>query len=109
MTHVMKDGRKTCEWKVEQHRLKLDTGSDVNLISDLEYRTITPNPRLEKSQTAMTSYSGGPIPSLGVCCMSVHTRNDTSILLYEPYANESSQICPFLAAGYIRIRILMNR
>ena len=45
---------------------KLDTGSDVNIISELEYRTITPKPRLEKSQTVMTSYSGGPVQNLGV-------------------------------------------
>ena len=53
---------------------KLDTGSDVNIISELEYRTITPKPRLEKSETVMTSYSGGPIPSLGVCCVSVQYK-----------------------------------
>ena len=35
------------------------------------------------------------------CCDDVSLRSknaNTSILLYEPYANESSQICPFLAA-----------
>ena len=33
-------------------------------------------------------------------CHHIHTRVQarSSVLLYEPYANESSQICPFLAA-----------
>ena len=53
---------------------KLDTGSEVNIISEVEYRTITPKPRLEKSETIMTSYSDGPIPSLGVCCVSVQYK-----------------------------------
>ena len=40
---------------------KLDTGSDVSIISELEYQMITPKPKLDKRQTAMTSYTGGPI------------------------------------------------
>ena len=30
-------------------------------------------------------------------CRVVLMSNNISLLLYEPYANESSQICPFLA------------
>ena len=52
---------------------KRDTGSDVNIISELEYRMITPKPKLEKSPTVMT-YSGGPVPSVGVCCVSAQYK-----------------------------------
>ena len=71
--HDTRDERWSQNLRVEGRTIEfeLDTGSDVNIISELEYRTITPKLRLEKSETVMTSYSGGPIPSLGVCCVSV--------------------------------------
>ena len=74
--HDTRDERWSQNLRVEGRTIsfKLDTGSDVNIISELEYRTITPKPRLEKSETVMTSYSGGPIPSLGVCCVSVQYK-----------------------------------
>ena len=52
---------------------KLDTGSGLNIISELEYRTTMPKPRLE-FETVMKSYSCGPIPSLGVCSVSVQYK-----------------------------------
>ena len=74
--HDTRDGRWSQNLRVDGKTIdfKLDTGSDVNIISELEYQTITPKPRLDKSQTLMTSYSGGPIQSLGVCCVSVQYK-----------------------------------
>ena len=74
--HDTRDGRWSQNLRVDGKTIafKLDTGSGVNIISELEYQTITPKPRLDKSQTLMTSYSGGPIQSLGVCCVSVHYK-----------------------------------
>ena len=74
--HDTRDERWSQNLRVEGKTIsfKLDTGSDGNIISELEYRTITPKPKLEKSETVMTSYSGGPIPSLGVCCVSVQYK-----------------------------------
>ena len=74
--HDTRDERWSQNLRVEGRTIsfKLDTGSDVNIISELEYRTITPKPKLEKSETVMTSYSSGPIPSLGVCCVSVQFK-----------------------------------
>ena len=37
---------------------KLDTGSDVSIISAQQYQRIKPAPKLEKSLTVMTSYGG---------------------------------------------------
>ena len=36
---------------------KLDTGSDVSIISEQQYQCIKPAPKLEESSTVMTSYS----------------------------------------------------
>ena len=74
--HDTRDGRWSQNLRVDGKTIafKLDTGSDVNIISELEYQTIKPKPRLDKSQTLMTSYSGGPIQSLGVCCVSVQYK-----------------------------------
>ena len=71
--HDTREGRWSQNLRVDGTTIafKLDTGSGVNIISELEYQTITPKPRLDKSQTLITSYSGGPIQSLGVCCVSV--------------------------------------
>ena len=52
---------------------KWDTGCDVSIISEQQYQHINPAPKLEKSRTMMT-YSGTPIPSLGVCRVSVHYK-----------------------------------
>ena len=46
---------------------KLDTGSDVNIISESQYKNIRPKPKLDQSRAVMTSYCGAPITSLGVC------------------------------------------
>ena len=74
--HDTPDERWSQNLRVEGRTIsfKLDTGSDVNIIYELEYRTITPKPRLEKSETVMTSYSDGHIPSFGVCCVSVQYK-----------------------------------
>ena len=37
---------------------KLDTGSDVSIISEQQYLKLKPTPQLEKSPAVMTSYSG---------------------------------------------------
>ena len=61
---------------------KLYTGSDVSIISEQQYQCIKPAPKLEKSSTVMTSYSGTPIPSLGVCRVSVrYKKRQTSTYL----------------------------
>ena len=80
--HDIRDERWSQNLRVEGRKIsfKLDTGSDVNIISELGYRTITPKPRLEKSETVMTSYSGGPIGAYLVwecAACRYSTRNDT--------------------------------
>ena len=53
----------------------LDTGSDVNIISEKEYQSIKPMPKLDKSRAVMTSYSGAPITSIGVCSVTLKFKN----------------------------------
>ena len=53
----------------------LDTGSDVNIISEKEYQSIKPTPKLDKSRAVMTSYSGAPITSIGVCSVTLRFKN----------------------------------
>ena len=53
----------------------LDTGSDVNIISEKEYQSIKPTPKLDKSRAVMTSYSGAPITSIGVCSVTLKFKN----------------------------------
>ncbi|KAK2143360.1 hypothetical protein NP493_4554g00000 [Ridgeia piscesae] len=53
---------------------KLDTGSDVSIISEQQYLKLKPTPQLEKSPAVMTSYSGERIQSLGVCRVSVRYK-----------------------------------
>ena len=53
----------------------LDTGSDVNIISEKEYQSIKPTPKLDKSRAAMTAYSGAPITSIGVCSVTLRFKN----------------------------------
>ena len=53
----------------------LDTGSDVNIISEKEYQSIKPTPKLNKIRAVMTSYSGAPITSIGVCSVTFKFKN----------------------------------
>ena len=53
----------------------LDTGSDVNIISEKEYQSIKPTPKLDISRAVMTSYSGAPITSIGVCSVTLRFKN----------------------------------
>ena len=53
---------------------KLDTGSDLSIISEQQYLKLEPTPQLEKSPAVMTSYSEERIQSLGVCRVSVRYK-----------------------------------
>ena len=62
----------------------LDTGSDVNIISEKEYQSIKPTPKLDQSRAVMTSYSGAPITSIRVCSVTLRIKNrriSTSIVV----------------------------
>ena len=83
MTHDDERWSQNLRVKGRTIAFKLDTGSDVNIISEMEYRTTTPQPRLEKIETVMTSYSGGPIPSL----LRVGTVQQTTHICLLPLVN----------------------
>ena len=53
----------------------LDTGLDVNIISEKEYQIIKPTPELDKRSAVMTSYSSAPITSIGVWGVTLKFKN----------------------------------
>ena len=62
--------------RVENKKIdfKLDTGSDVNIITEQQYLLIQPTPQLDKSRAVMTSYCGVEIPNLGVCSVDIRHK-----------------------------------
>ena len=75
------DDRATCnKWtqklRVDKSNIdfKLDTGSDVNIISEQAYLRMSPIPKLERSQAVLMSYSRNEIPSIGVCQVSIRYK-----------------------------------
>ena len=55
-------------------KFKLDNGSDISVISEIQYRKMKPTPTLEKSHAVMTLYIGIQIPSVCVCPVSVQYK-----------------------------------
>lgn len=50
---------------------KLDTGSQVNIISASKYESLKSKPALRKNNTNLTAYNGTPIPTLGKCLVNL--------------------------------------
>ena len=58
-------------------KFKLDTGSEVNLISDKIYEKLTPRPQLTSAIKKVTAYTGHPVPVLGKCILTCTDRDHT--------------------------------
>lgn len=50
---------------------KLDTGSEVNVLSMKDFKTLKKRPKIHKSKIRLTSYSGDKIPVHGSCMMNI--------------------------------------
>ena len=53
---------------------KLDTGSQVNIITEQLFNKLRKKPKIHKSKIKLTSYSGNSIPIKGTCVLTVNRK-----------------------------------
>ena len=72
---------------------KVDSGAQVNCISEQIYKTLTPRPKLIPNRTAtLRTYNKDIIPSLGMCVGQVHLDNKWEDILFMVTKGDSQPI-----------------
>uniref|UniRef100_A0A8C4RHI8 Gypsy retrotransposon integrase-like protein 1 n=1 Tax=Erpetoichthys calabaricus TaxID=27687 RepID=A0A8C4RHI8_ERPCA len=61
---------------------KLDTGAQVNIMPENEYRKLQPRPSLQETEIKITGYSGMQIPVTGQCVACVKYKNKKYSLVF---------------------------
>ena len=56
--------------------VKLDTGASANLISERDYMSLSPRPKLRKACVRLTDYNNKEIASLGSCVLDCVGNSD---------------------------------
>ena len=51
--------------------VKLDTGANVNILSEKEYKKLKHQPKLSRTNVKLTAYNGGDVPVKGQCNLKV--------------------------------------
>ena len=62
--------------------LKLDTGSDVNILSFNDFKTLKDQPKLLPTKVKLTAYEGSEIPTKGECILRVHANSHSYYLKF---------------------------
>ena len=62
--------------------VKLDTGSDVNILSFSDYKKIKSRPKLKESKVKLTAYNGGTVPVKGQCILDVQYKDQKYKVLF---------------------------
>ncbi|CAB4020914.1 Hypothetical predicted protein [Paramuricea clavata] len=62
--------------------LKLDTGSDVNILSFNDFKTLKDQPKLLPTKVKLTEYEGSEIPTIGECILRVHANSHSYYLKF---------------------------
>ncbi|XP_069106252.1 uncharacterized protein [Argopecten irradians] len=62
--------------------LKIDTGSDVNIIPKNEFDKMRNKPRIHKTKLKLTAYNAGPIEAIGQCLCEVKHKNKKHTVLF---------------------------
>ena len=74
-------------------QFKVDSGAQVNCISEQIYKTLTPRPTLIPNRTAtLRTYNQDIIPSLGMCVGKVHLDNKWEDILFMVTKGDSQPI-----------------
>ena len=61
---------------------KLDTGSDVNILSQKDFNRLRNKPKLQSTKAKLTSYSGDNIPVNGACILNLEHKDKCHKLLF---------------------------
>ena len=61
---------------------KIDTGSDVNVLSYEEFRTLKNKPKLKQSKTKLKAYNGGDVEVKGQCILSLKYKEKSVKALF---------------------------
>ncbi len=56
---------------------KLDTGAQVNIMSEMDFNKLKPRPKLHSAKVKVTGYSGIDIPVKGKCVVKVQYKEKT--------------------------------
>ena len=60
---------------------KLDTGSDVNILSIQDFKALKRRPRMHKTHTKLSSYSGDNMPAQSTCVLDMMHKGEN----YKPH------------------------
>lgn len=63
-------------------KFKLDTGANVNVISESDFKKIRPRPKLHTATMKLTAYAGSNIPQKGKCLLKVTHKDVTSVMSF---------------------------
>ncbi|XP_057709985.1 uncharacterized protein K02A2.6-like [Corythoichthys intestinalis] len=56
-------------------QFKLDTGANVNVMSETDFMKIRPRPKIHRANLKVTAYAGADIPKKGKCIVNVTHKN----------------------------------
>lgn len=77
-----KDWIMTLKLNETRMAVKLDTGAQANVISEIEFKKIRPRPRLHATNVKVKGYSGAAIPVIGKCIVRVTHRDKEHTLAF---------------------------
>ncbi|CAI5671480.1 unnamed protein product [Oreochromis niloticus] len=63
-------------------KVKLDTGAQVNVISEAEFKNIRPRPKMHATKVKVSGYSGAEIPVKGKCMVKVTHKDKEHTLTF---------------------------
>ena len=79
--------------------LKLDTGSDVNILSFNDFKTLKDQPKLLPTKVKLTAYEGSEIPTKGECILRVHANSHS---YYLKFIISPQDVTPILGLKKVR-------
>jgi len=111
---VAEGGEEHKEWIVLQINnstvaFKLDTGAQVNLLSETEFNKLKPRPKLHVAKLKVTGYSGADIPVKGKCVAKVRYKDKEHSLAFVVVPKDFQAILGLSACERLHLvkRVLM--
>lgn len=106
---VSQNVQKQKDWMIplqvqnETIQFKLDTGAQVNVISESVYNELKPRPKLHDAKVKVTGYAGTDIPVKGKCLARVTYKETVHILLFIVVPKEVQAILGLVACEKLNL------